>query len=790
MWNQYAFVHFGSYGEAEKALNGIKGIQYKGCKISVQWSTSPKYQQPKQHQSKLVVIQQQQTFNPTPTNTIANTNTTAITTPKILERPVNTTTTTTALPATNTTITQINLQKPKTNNDSNNITNVPVTLNNPNSATIEQQLPKPNINTGVNAIKQHQNNAWNTNNNSTATTTTQSWASIMNNSNPILDNNNNSKGLSLPTPPTVVNTAATTSQPVGQFKISFSEIVRSSSSSVNSANTPATITTTNNATSATVPVSTQPTTITAAVTAAVPVATTKPIVIAQNTTKTVTSSIVRSNNNQTMQKECLNSNEALNVAQNASTKLAQSVSPTNKTSNIKQTEPINKIVVATEPVPILLNTNQTSLIDTDSIINVLDLNLNDPTILIKQQQQPSVVMSNAVPSIPNLLLASTSHNNNSNNDVLIDQLLVNNNTNNVNMIAMTNNNNNNVSQITLTKTTPPLVNTNPGPIGSLVNSIGIVGPRTNNSINSGLISKNNNNNHIQQQIIQQPQRLQPTQAFQQNNSFQNDLFNQYAAAAAVVNTNQINPIGFLNNTPVSMLDTFSQQQQQQQRNLLISQNQFQNQTNGPLIGMNNSNNNMSQQVPNFNSLNSQQRTNLALNNNRLQQSNPGQPSNYSNGQQPGVGLVQHHLHNGNNNNLDQNNFVPQSLSNNSLHQMNNANNPNLSYMNPSALHLQQQQQQHLNNHLGQYNNNKSSNNNGISFNNDHQLYNTMSSVTNNGNNNIGARPSSINNGNVPSTLLNPHLNLFNNNKNNGSIDLNQSQGFENQQYNSELGNRI
>lgn len=30
MWNQYAFVHFGSYAEAEKALNAIKGSQYKG----------------------------------------------------------------------------------------------------------------------------------------------------------------------------------------------------------------------------------------------------------------------------------------------------------------------------------------------------------------------------------------------------------------------------------------------------------------------------------------------------------------------------------------------------------------------------------------------------------------------------------------------------------------------------------------------------------------------------------------------------------------------------------------
>ena len=49
MWNQYAFVHFGSYEEAEKALLAIKGVQHKGCKISVQWSTSAKYQQPKQH---------------------------------------------------------------------------------------------------------------------------------------------------------------------------------------------------------------------------------------------------------------------------------------------------------------------------------------------------------------------------------------------------------------------------------------------------------------------------------------------------------------------------------------------------------------------------------------------------------------------------------------------------------------------------------------------------------------------------------------------------------------------
>jgi hypothetical protein len=56
MWNQYAFVHFGSYEEAEKAMLGVKGSQYKGNKLSVQWSTSSKYQQPKQHQQQ----QQQQ----------------------------------------------------------------------------------------------------------------------------------------------------------------------------------------------------------------------------------------------------------------------------------------------------------------------------------------------------------------------------------------------------------------------------------------------------------------------------------------------------------------------------------------------------------------------------------------------------------------------------------------------------------------------------------------------------------------------------------------------------------
>lgn len=69
MWNQYAFVHFGSYSEAEKALNATKGTQYKGYKISVQWSTSSKYQQPKQHHTKQ---------NGNQENSI-----------KILERPVN-----------------------------------------------------------------------------------------------------------------------------------------------------------------------------------------------------------------------------------------------------------------------------------------------------------------------------------------------------------------------------------------------------------------------------------------------------------------------------------------------------------------------------------------------------------------------------------------------------------------------------------------------------------------------------------------------------------------------------
>ena len=50
MRNQYAFVHFGSYEEAEKAMLGVEGSQYKGNKLSVQWSTSSKYQQPKQQQ--------------------------------------------------------------------------------------------------------------------------------------------------------------------------------------------------------------------------------------------------------------------------------------------------------------------------------------------------------------------------------------------------------------------------------------------------------------------------------------------------------------------------------------------------------------------------------------------------------------------------------------------------------------------------------------------------------------------------------------------------------------------
>ena len=193
MWNQYAFVHFGSYEEAEKAIIATKGMQYKGYKMSVQWSTSSKYQQPKQsklyHQQQNTLQQQmngeetenleqqQQQQDPdndqplnspsdptlTLTNSNNNNNGNVPTTvmhhqqqpTRILERPSN-----------------------HMYNQYNKRTNVNYSKNsNSNETTSFNENPNmmSSNRTSLNATKNqnNNNNVWNTNN---------SWASIMNNS--------------------------------------------------------------------------------------------------------------------------------------------------------------------------------------------------------------------------------------------------------------------------------------------------------------------------------------------------------------------------------------------------------------------------------------------------------------------------------------------------------------------------------------------------------------------------------------------------------------------------------
>jgi hypothetical protein len=172
MWNQYAFVHFGSYGEAEKALNGIKGVQYKGCKLSVQWSTSSKYQQPKQHQSKLTISQH-----------VASANEMHVT--KILERP------------------QASVeQQPKRNSGIAETFDVNSTDDSKLAASSKNAWGKPAVQAQPQPQQQQQN---------------ASWASIMNTN--TTANNNSS-------PVAEVKGKAS----AGPFKISFSEIVRSSNS--------------------------------------------------------------------------------------------------------------------------------------------------------------------------------------------------------------------------------------------------------------------------------------------------------------------------------------------------------------------------------------------------------------------------------------------------------------------------------------------------------------------------------------------------------------------------------
>ena len=180
MWNQYAFVHFGSYAEAEKALNGIKGVQYKGCKLSVQWSTSSKYQQPKQHQSKLTISQH------APSEMHVT---------KILERPQLATATT-------------SVEQPKRNSGIAETFDVNSTDDSKLAANSKNAWGKPAVQAQPQPQQQQQQQQQNA-----------SWASIMNNTTTNNNNNNSS-------PVAEVKGKAS----AGPFKISFSEIVRSSNS--------------------------------------------------------------------------------------------------------------------------------------------------------------------------------------------------------------------------------------------------------------------------------------------------------------------------------------------------------------------------------------------------------------------------------------------------------------------------------------------------------------------------------------------------------------------------------
>lgn len=166
MWNQYAFVHFGSYEEAEKAINGIKANQCKtgSTKLSVQWSTSSKYQQPKQQNVTKMPISQVAT-----TTVTANDNSNS------------------------------SSSSSSSSGSSSSITVTKILERRPNKSP-----PLPN---------------------------NQSWASIMNNTSPsstptVAANDANKTILSKP-----VTTASNKISTSSAFKISFSEIVRSSATS-------------------------------------------------------------------------------------------------------------------------------------------------------------------------------------------------------------------------------------------------------------------------------------------------------------------------------------------------------------------------------------------------------------------------------------------------------------------------------------------------------------------------------------------------------------------------------
>lgn len=222
MWNQYAFVHFGSYEEAEKALMAIKGIQYKGCKISVQWSTSAKYQQPKQHASNITLtasnnstgssnIQKpfmnssqsplQHEFSKSSYQSSGESKL-SVAPKKILERPAQLK----PDPSMSLMSKQVNPVNAWGNTINNNKTQKP-SPNDEYSSTGQTVAPTKLM------------------------SASNSWASIMNNSTPVLDSNGNTESkqsIHIKSNSTQSATSCSKSSS-GQFKISFSEVVRSSS---------------------------------------------------------------------------------------------------------------------------------------------------------------------------------------------------------------------------------------------------------------------------------------------------------------------------------------------------------------------------------------------------------------------------------------------------------------------------------------------------------------------------------------------------------------------------------
>ena len=229
MWNQYAFIHFSSYEQAEKALTGIKGSQYKGYKLSVQWSTSSKYQQPKQSKQPQAAGVSQPPIIVTPPK-------------KILERP----------------------GKSQNNNElDDKLSKLDLDGEGTKTGMKKDDLAIINEEQKT-GIKNTTTTYWATTNGGGS-----SWAAIMNNTNPIADNsseissqnkNKSSNSNVVPPPPTVTSSTSTASNSTNNnFKFSFSEIVRSSASTSSAKSLTTTspiVTTTSTSTSSTASIAT------------------------------------------------------------------------------------------------------------------------------------------------------------------------------------------------------------------------------------------------------------------------------------------------------------------------------------------------------------------------------------------------------------------------------------------------------------------------------------------------------------------------------------------------------